>query len=165
MSLSTLLPVEIESSGFPIRSVGESRALFGFPFAVVDTQSGQETLLTEDVFVGVHVADDGLGVLRGVGDVLTHVTYDGEVTTLANHAAFGWQITASGHVATLLSVDLHQRGPLGLVAPGSLEERIVDVNVVNRTVSMHEGADGLLLVYAVDDPSRAGVWVAKPDLD
>lgn len=166
VKLPSFESVSVPAGLKPIAVIDDTRALFFFPFTVVDVVTGELTTLFDEPHDTNHWNDDGVIILRkAAGGELIKSTYSGERQVLAKHATRHWQKTSDGRVFSLFSMNHAGVGTMIAVDPNTLEESHVDVDVHHSSISLHEvGDEDLVVSYAIvdPDPARHGIWLARP---
>lgn len=175
--LPTLESIDAPGDIMVHRAVDDTRALigdyfYGGPYLLFDTFTGELT----NLFAGegqVTINDSDITVLSGVdccvadnsnrtAGKLLRVPYEGEYEILAERATLGYRFTTDGRVITPIDVGTDWIGSLIVVDPTTLDERLIDDHVFRFSPSARDELEGdPLVVYAVVDGERDGVWQAR----
>ena len=153
----------------PIRVIDESRVLVGNasapPYHVVDLSTSAVTTLYEGERRAMTFGAEELTVLESEGGALVSVTYAGESRVLAPHVLAPYEVTHDHRVITPFAVNNDGVGQLVIVDPETHEEQFIADGVSQASAELLEDDDGQPIVsYMVidSDPSRHGIWIAKP---
>ena len=156
----------------PIRAIDDTRMVLFRYFSdvyVLDISTGGLTLIDDgpSTLTGF---GESLTILRGDGDALLDISYDGEVRTLARHVSGDWTRTmlSGGRIVTPYAVRDDDIGDLIVVDPDTLDERYIDHDIRSWSVRTHAEAPStteleIVSYMVIDaDPDRHGIWLAKP---
>jgi hypothetical protein len=179
--IPTLESIDVPGRLFVYETIDDTRAVvtdlsdlsIDGPFWLVDALTGELTMLFDRDGGWVGEDDEGIRVLEGVQCCTTEdanrragrlwkVPFDGEPTLLARRATYGHVFTTDGRVVTPIDVGDDWVGSLVVVDPDTLDEQLIDENVLRFESSANEEIDGDPVVrYTVADPERQGVWLAR----
>jgi hypothetical protein len=169
LRLDTLESYEVPGALQPLGIIDETWPVlgpyFGTPYYALDVDTGQLTTLYEGSWRQTWVGEQGLTVLSEQGGELVRVARPGESKILAPEASDGVVIASDEHVITPYEVNGDGIGSLIIVDPDTHDERYIDDDVLDLSVSLYEEVEGELEVsYAVvdSDPDRHGIWLARP---
>ncbi|MFV8750537.1 hypothetical protein ACNOYE_08285 [Nannocystaceae bacterium ST9] len=168
--LATFESFDVPIDLFVHGAIDDTRVLVGgwwftAPFWIFDTTTAELTMLF-----------DGDGTVRDMDEArfdllersssdaskLRRVPYQGEPTLLARRATDGYWLTSDGRVVTPIDADADFVGKLIVVDPATLDEQIIDDHVLRYQPTPIDDFEGdPVVLYAVADRERQGVWIAR----
>jgi hypothetical protein len=149
----------------PEAVIDETHALLRelpWSFVIVDTTTGETSTLPGnfDQLLRAFSASEAGIYLELLNGEAWRIDYSGTWTLIAKHTAGRWLWLPDGRTVSPWHIDSRGMGRLMIEEPGTFAQTWVDQDVLQYSLSVHS-EDQRLISYAVGDPERHGVWMAR----
>jgi hypothetical protein len=148
----------------PEAVIDETHALLHdrpWSYVIVDTTTGETSKLPGTIEAPriLWANEQGIYVEEFNGKAW-QIDYSGTWTMLAKHTAGRWWLMPDGRAVTPWQIDANGMGMLVYEEPGTFAQKSVDRDVLEYSLGVHSD-DQRVISYAVGDPERHGIWMAR----